>query len=78
MKKIKWFMACYGIIAIYMRMLKVSELLKITGFPENYILEGTQTEKKKFIGNAVPPVLPKVLIESLYEANREMQKIIAA
>lgn len=78
MRKIKWFMACYGIVAIYMRMLKIPELLRITGLPEDYILEGTQTEQKKFIGNAVPPILPKVLIEALYEANRKQKEFKVA
>lgn len=65
MQKIKMFMAEYGIIAIYMRMLLIPELLMITGFPPDYILEGTQADMKKFIGNAVPPKLPKALIEAL-------------
>ena len=51
--KIKEFMALYGISDICMRMLKVTELKKIMGFPENYVLVGTQTEQKKYIGNAV-------------------------
>lgn len=53
MKKIKEFMALYGIIDIKMRMLKINELLKIQGFPPDYKLIGTQTDQKKFIGNAV-------------------------
>lgn len=28
-------------------------------------MEGTQGDAKKFIGNAVPPILPKVMIEAL-------------
>ena len=64
-RKVKMFMAAYGIIDIYMRMLTVKELLKITGLPEDYVLEGTQADRKKFIGNAVPPVLPKVMLEAL-------------
>ena len=34
-------------------MLKIIELLLIMGFPEDYILEGSQADQKKFIGNAV-------------------------
>jgi DNA (cytosine-5)-methyltransferase 1 len=65
MQKIKLFMAVYGIIAIYMRMLRIPELKRITGFSENYILEGTQADQKKFIGNAVPPAVIKAMFEAL-------------
>ena len=51
--KIKEFMALYGISDICMRMLNIKELKKIMGFPEDYVLVGTQTEQKKYIGNAV-------------------------
>lgn len=64
-RKIKEFMAIYRIIDIKMLMLKVSELKKIIGFPENYILVGTQSEQKKFIGNAVEVNMSRVLCESL-------------
>lgn len=65
MKKIKEFMAMYGIVDIKMRMLKVMELLKIQGFPDDYVLEGNQTDQKKFIGNSVVPIIPKVWMEAL-------------
>ena len=52
-RKIKEFMAMYGIADIKMRMLRIPELKKIMGFPESYKLIGTQGEQKKFIGNAV-------------------------
>lgn len=55
MIKIKEFMVLYNIIDIKMRMLKVPELLKIQGFPAGYILEGNQSDQKKFIGNSVVP-----------------------
>lgn len=64
-RKIKEFMAAYGIIDIKMRMLKVSELLAIQGFPRNYKLVGTQSEQKKFIGNAVEVNQSRVLCEAL-------------
>lgn len=63
--KIKEFMALYGIVDIKMRMLKIPELKKIMGFPEDYYLEGTQAEQKKYIGNAVHTEVAKVLCESL-------------
>ena len=66
-RKIKEFMAIYGIVDIKMRMLKVSELKKIMGFPEDYVLIGTQAEQKKFIGNAVEVNMSRVLCEALCE-----------
>ena len=65
MKLIKQFMHKHGIADIKTRMLKVPELLKIQGFPENYYLAGNQTDQKKFIGNSVVPVIPKAQIEAL-------------
>ncbi len=64
-RKVKEFMAAYGIIDIRMRMLKISELKRIMGFPEDYILVGTQAEQKKFIGNAVEVNMSRVLCEAL-------------
>lgn len=63
--KIKEFMALYGIVDIKMRMLKIPELKKIMGFPEDYVLIGTQAEQKKFIGNAVEVNMSRVLCEAL-------------
>ncbi len=65
--KIKEFMAMYGIGDIIMRMLKINELKKIMGFPEDYILVGTQTEQKKYIGNAVEVNMSRCLCEALYQ-----------
>lgn len=64
--KIKEFMAIYNIYDIKKRMLLIPELLKIQSFPENYFLAGTQTDKKKFIGNAVPPLVAKAIAEAMY------------
>ena len=47
--KIKEFMALYGIVDIKMRMLNIHELKRIMGFPDNYVLVGTQADQKKFI-----------------------------
>ena len=47
MRKIKEFMALYGIVDIKMRMLKIIELKRIMGFPENYTLIGTQGRPKE-------------------------------
>ena len=64
-QKIKQFMAMYGIIDIKMRMLKIKELKRIQGFPEDYILIGSQAEQKKFLGNAVEVNMSRVLCEAL-------------
>lgn len=67
MKKIKEFMALYGIADIKMRMLKIPELKRIMGFPANYQLVGTQADQKKYIGNAVEVNMARVLCEALVE-----------
>ena len=63
--KIKQFMVLYGLADIKMRMLRIDELKKIMGFPENYILVGTQADQKKFIGNAVEVNMARVLCEAI-------------
>lgn len=70
-RKVKQFMAAYGIVDIRMRMLKISELKRIMGFPDSYILVGTQAEQKKYIGNAVEVNMSRVLCEAL---SRRLQK----
>ena len=52
---IKEFMALHNISDVKMRGLNVRELLRVQGFPPNYVLLGNQTEQKKGIGNAVVP-----------------------
>lgn len=71
--KIKEFMALYGIIDIKMRMLRITELKKIMGFPEDYILIGTQSDQKKFIGNAVEVTQARKNTEALCEKLRELR-----
>lgn len=71
--KIKEFMALYGIIDIKMRMLRIPELKRIMGFPEDYILVGTQADQKKFIGNAVEVTQAKKNTEALCGKLREMR-----
>lgn len=68
MRKIKEFMAMYGIVDIKMRMLNISELKQIMGFGPEYKLIGTQTEQKKFIGNAVEVNMSRVLCEALADS----------
>lgn len=64
-RKIKEFMALYGIVDIKMRMLRIQELKLIMGFPADYVLVGTQADQKKFIGNAVEVNMARVLCEAL-------------
>ena len=79
--QIKEFMALYGLVDIRMRMLRIPELKRIMGFPENYVLFGTQEEQKKFIGNAVEVNMARVLCEALvaklYELNITPQRFAA-
>lgn len=46
-------------------MLKETELKMIMGFPEDYVLIGTQSDKKKFIGNAVEVNMARSWCEAL-------------
>ena len=46
-------------------MLKVVELKRIQGFPDNYILKGPLNEQKKFIGNSVETGVVAAWIKSL-------------
>lgn len=70
--KIREFMSNHGISKIYMRGLKIPELLRIQGFPSNYVLKGTQSDQKKFIGNAVVPAIPKAWIEAIFIENNQL------
>lgn len=72
-RKIKEFMALYGIVDILMRMLKIPELKQIMGFPKDYRLIGTQADQKKFIGNAVEVNMARVLCEALYNRLLDMK-----
>lgn len=75
--KIKEFMVMYGIIDIKMRMLKIPELKKIMGFPEDYVLIGTQADQKKFIGNAVEVTIARAWCEALCcELEKHLKKEI--
>ncbi|MBO4849880.1 MAG: DNA cytosine methyltransferase [Prevotella sp.] len=76
-RQIKEFMAMYGIYDIKMRMLNIRELKRIMGFPENYILIGTQAEQKKYIGNAVEVNMSRALCEALCEKLSDNENTIA-
>ena len=72
-RKIKELMALYGIVDIKMRMLRIPELKRIMGFPEGYVLVGTQADQKKFIGNAVEVTQARKNTEALCEKLRELR-----
>jgi len=65
MKKLKALCNDNGIIDIKMRMLMISELLRIQGFGDKYQLKGSKADMKKFIGNAVECTQAKVLAEGI-------------
>lgn len=67
-------MAIYGILDIKMRMLNINELKRIMGFGADYVLIGTQTEQKKYIGNAVEVNMAKVLCEALAKELKAIEK----
>lgn len=71
--KIKEFMALYNVVDIKMRMLKVVELKRIQGFPDDYVLMGNQSDQKKFIGNAVHTSIPKAWCPALCRAIQSLK-----
>lgn len=77
MIKIKEFMVMYGIGDIKMRMLKVLELLRIQGFPKDYVLVGNQNDQKKFIGNSVVPQVVTSWIEAMHDRVVEFELVAA-
>ena len=68
LREIKEFMCRHGIVDITMRMLHIKELKLIQGFPEDYVLCGTQEEQKKYLGNAVVTIMAKVWCEAIVQA----------
>lgn len=62
------FMQQNNIADIKIRMLKLSELKIIQGFPKDFQLIGTKTNQLKFIGNSVVPLMAQKLIESNFAA----------
>lgn len=77
MIRIKEFMIVYGLVDIKMRMLRVTELLKIQGFPDDYVLCGNQSDQKKFIGNSVVPNVVKVWAEAMHAEIYQLKQLTA-
>jgi DNA (cytosine-5)-methyltransferase 1 len=77
MIRIKQFMAAYNLVDIKMRMLRVPELLKIQGFPEDYKMVGNQSDHKKFIGNSVVPHVVKAWAEAMARRLLELRQKVA-
>lgn len=75
---LKNFMREHGIVDIYTRMLKVIELKRIQGFPDDYILLGKQEEQKKMIGNSVEVYVGCSLFTATGMAIRNLQNLSAA
>jgi DNA (cytosine-5)-methyltransferase 1 len=57
-------------------MLKIPELKRIMGFPEDYTLIGTRSKQKKYIGNAVEVNMARALCEALAEQLSNKQQNI--
>ena len=68
-------MVLYQIVDVLMRMLKIPELMRIMGFPDNYVLIGNQSQKKKFIGNAVEVNMARVLCAALGRKLLELKQV---
>lgn len=70
MIELKTFMQENGIADILMRMLKIVELKRIQGFPDEYVLMGPKNEQKKFIGNSVVTDLVKAWLRAMASESR--------
>lgn len=73
MRRIKEFCALYGIVDVTMRMLRISEMKRIQGFGDDYVLVGTQEEQKKYLGNAVVTQVATAMCEALASAISEQE-----
>jgi DNA (cytosine-5)-methyltransferase 1 len=62
----RYFMRKHGITDVKIRMLFLEELMKIQGFPDDYILTGKKEDKLKFIGNSVVPLMAQRIVEENY------------
>lgn len=58
----------YVIVDIGMRMLRPRELARGQGFPDSYVMTGSNTDQVARIGNSVCPVMAKLLVKANYAA----------
>lgn len=56
-----------GIADVYLRMLSVTELKRIQGFNDDYQLQGSTAAQKKQLGNAVHPIIAKLMALAMSE-----------
>jgi len=63
------YILCSSIEDVLARFLSPKELARITGFPEGYFKLGTGKQIVKMIGNAVPPLLAKVVIGAIKDVH---------
>lgn len=75
LKKIKYFMAHYGLIDIKMRQLFIKEMLRITSLPDDYAMAGNKNQHKKFIGNSVPTKTVSAMFQAYCDARLKALKI---
>lgn len=67
-RRLRDLMRYLGISDVFIRSLEVQELKELQGFDPDYILMGTKTQNKKFIGNSVTPKLATALAKSLTQS----------
>jgi DNA (cytosine-5)-methyltransferase 1 len=68
----------YVIVDIGMRMLSPRELARAQGFPDEYILTGSKSNRVARIGNSVCPVMAKVLVEANFVRETVKRKAVTA
>jgi DNA (cytosine-5)-methyltransferase 1 len=59
---------------IHLRMLTPRELARCQGFPDSYILTGSNANQVARIGNSVPPPLIEALVRANYKPARRAKK----
>ncbi len=75
MAELKKFCRDHNIADVFLRMLKVAELKKIQGFPDDYVLCGSQDHQKKFIGNSVTPPVTKAWFKAMAKSKRALKTV---
>lgn len=68
MRQLKTLMRERGIADVFMRPISVRESLRVMGFPDNYRLCGTQTQQRKWIGNAVEVNMARNMAQALADS----------